>query len=250
MKQKVKQLIKKVLKAFGYKIHKYSTPTIVYKNNTTFTMQAAIKRCVARGVNANTVIDVGASDGRWSKACMDIIPNAKYLLVEAQEAHKKGLDQLKKENTNVSYVLAAAGKKNGTIYFNNKDLFGGLASETNLEENCVKVPMICLDSEIEKRNLKPPYVLKLDTHGFEIPILEGAKNILKQAQLVIIETYNYKLTNTSLKYYEMCMYMEKLGFSSVEMVDFMLRTYDDTFWQMDTFFVPTTNKEFLYTSYK
>ena len=111
------------------------------------------------------------------------------------------------------------------------------------------MPVISLDTVIEKRQLKPPYLLKLDTHGFEVPILEGAKDVLKHSELVIIETYNYKLTDDSLKYYEMCKYMEDLGFSTIEMVDFMQRTYDNSFWQMDTFFIPSNHKAFTYNSY-
>lgn len=242
--------MQKIFNAFGYKIYKLNAPTVVYKNNATFTMQAAIKRCVARGLKVNTVIDVGASDGRWSKACMNDIPNANYLLVEAQQAHKNGLDKLKQECLNVEYVIAAAGKENGTIYFDNTNLFGGLASETKSKNNFTEVPMISLDTVVQKRQLKPPYLLKLDTHGFEVPILEGAKELLKRAELVIIETYNYKLTDDSLKYFEMCNYMEQLGFSSIEMVDLMLREYDNSFWQMDTFFIPSSSKLFLYNSYK
>jgi len=246
----MKKIIKAIFKTLGYKIYKLNTPTIVYKNNTTFTMQAAIQRCVARGLKVNTVIDVGASDGRWSKACMETIPNANYLLIEAQSGHIEGLNKFKGNNSNVNFILAAAGKSEGKIYFDNGDLFGGLASETKMKNNCIEVPMISIDSEVLKQQLTPPYLLKLDTHGFEIPILEGAKEVLKKAKLVIIETYNYKLTDDSLKYYEMCAYMEKLGFLPIEMVDFMLREHDQTFWQMDTFFVPSTNEEFLYNSYK
>tara|TARA_B110000091_G_C13808248_1_gene473597 strand:- start:1243 stop:1995 length:753 start_codon:yes stop_codon:yes gene_type:complete len=249
MIDKIKKIIKRVFKTFGYKVYKINTPIVIYKYNTPFTMQTALQRCVNRGLKVNTVIDVGASDGRWSKMCMNIIPEAKYLLVEAQEDHKEGLINFKESNENVAYIIAAAGKENGTIYFDNTGLFGGIASTEKFEKNCIEVPMINLDSEIESRELEGPYLLKLDTHGFEVPILEGAKELIKNAALIIIETYNYKLTDDSLKYHEMCSYMEKLGFSSIEMVDFMQRKYDDSFWQMDTFFIPSNSKEFSYNSY-
>jgi hypothetical protein len=80
--------------------------------------------------------------------------------------------------------------------------------------------------------------------------LEGAQDALKQAELVIIETYNFQLNNDSLKYYQMCKYMEDLGFSSIEMVDSMLRLFDKSFWQMDTFFIPSNSKEFNYRGYQ
>lgn len=246
----MKKIIQNIFKAFGYKLQKLNSKNKEFIKDTTFTMQGALNRCVSRGLNVNTVIDVGASNGSWSKTCLNIIPEANYLLIEAQDGHLDRLEALKAQKSNVDYVISAAGKEDGVIYFDNTGLFGGIASQTKLESNCIKVPMISLDNEINRKKLEPPFLLKLDTHGFEVPILEGAKEILRQSELVILETYNYQLTKDSLKYHEMCSYMEKLGFSSVEMVDFMLREFDESFWQMDTFFVPKKNKNFSYNFYK
>lgn len=110
--------------------------------------------------------------------------------------------------------------------------------------------MVSVDSEVEKRNLKPPYLLKLDTHGFEVPILEGARKTLASASLVIIEAYNYQLNPDSLKFYELCDYMDKLGFGVVEIADPLLRKYDHSFWQMDIFFIPKASPSFSYNSYE
>jgi len=165
-------------------------------------------------------------------------------MIEAQEPHRKALDTFTKGRPNVEYVLAAAGRSDGIIYFDNSALFGGLASETPLEGSSIEVPVVAIDSEVKRRSLAGPYLVKLDTHGFEVPILEGAQQVLREASLVIIETYNFRLTDTSLRYFEMCDYMKKLGFLPIEMVDFILRKRDLAFWQMDTFFIPSTNKEF------
>jgi FkbM family methyltransferase len=248
----IKIIFKKSIEILGYKIIRKTSinnaPAI--DNNYEFSMFAALKRCIDRGININTVIDVGASDGSWTRDCLKILPSADYLLIEAQEPHKLELDNLKKENDKVNYILAAAGNRDGVIYFDNSGLFGGLASESKLERNCIEVPVIRIDNEIQKQNMEGPYLIKLDTHGFEVPILEGASNILEQAELVIIETYNYQLTKDSLKFYQMCEYMDKKGFYPIEMVDFMLRKYDNSFWQMDTFFIRKNRKEFSYNSYE
>ena len=119
-----------------------------------------------------------------------------------------------------------------------------MASDIKLDKNCIEVPVTTIDDEIEKRKLKPPFLIKLDTHGFEIPILEGALKTLKKTELVIIETYNYQLTNKSLKYFQLCEYMERLGFLTIEIADLVLREYDNSLWQMDTFFIPKKRKEF------
>jgi FkbM family methyltransferase len=234
--------IKKVFSTLGYRVEKL-------RPETGMTMFEGLARCKARGTNVRTVIDVGASDGSWSRECLRYFPDAQYLMVEAQEPHRPGLQKLSTENKNVDFIVAAAGKKDGTIYFDNTALFGGLASEEKLEGECIEVPVISIDSEILRRNLKGPYLVKLDTHGFEVPILEGAQKALQSSSLVIIETYNFQLTASSLRFFEMCDYMKRLGFLPVEMVDFVLRKYDGAFWQMDTFFVPATNKEFNHQSF-
>jgi len=109
--------------------------------------------------------------------------------------------------------------------------------------------MITVDEEVSRLNLSSPYLLKLDTHGFELPILEGAKNTLASAALVVIETYNFKLTADSLKFYEMCAFMESKGFSCVDLVEPMHRPGDQAFWQIDLLFIPSDNVVFSSNSY-
>lgn len=245
----IRKTINKGLKVFGLELQKIAKQ----KNNTSdqvFTMSKAIERCINRGIKINTVIDIGASDGCWTIACLKNLPDAGYLLIEAQAPHRNDLENLHQKNKKIEYVIAAAGHKEGHIYFENEGLFGGLASETPFEKNNIEVPVITIDAEVEKRNLSGPFLIKLDTHGYEVPILEGAKNTLSKANLVIIETYNFQITNQSLKFYEMCSYMEKIGFYPIEMVDFMLRKYDGSFWQMDTFFIKKERKEFEYNAYE
>lgn len=240
----IKKTIKKLLLSFNYEIRK----KLPEAPESPFTMNSALKRSVSRGLQVNTVIDVGASDGRWSKGLIQLIPDANYLLVEAQEAHREPLERFKDRNPNINYVIAAAGSTNGNIYFDNSDLFGGVASEKPIE-NGIIVPVISLDEKVAELGLDGPYLLKLDTHGFEVPILEGARKLIKNASLIILETYNYRLTDKSLRYWEMCNYMEDLGFLPVENVDLLLRQKDNTFWQMDTFFLPSDDPAFASRTY-
>lgn len=242
----IKNIIISFLKQFGYSLEKIPVNNGSSSDiDKSLTMKGAIERCIQRGLNVNSVIDIGASDGRWSKDCMRFLPKPRYLLIEALEAHEEALIQFKKENPNVDFVLAAAGRKEGKVYFyDNGSIFGGVASEKLFNENCIELPSVTIDEQIKKYHLQPPYLIKLDTHGFEVPILEGASDAVKNAELIIIETYPHKLTSDCLKYYEMCAYMEKLGFSPIEIVNLVLREYDDSLWEMDTFFIRSDRKEF------
>jgi len=109
--------------------------------------------------------------------------------------------------------------------------------------------MVTVDEEVARLKLPPPYLLKLDTHGFELPILEGAMNTLASASLVVIETYNFRLTDSSLKFHEMCTFMENKGFSCIDLVEPMHRPGDQAFWQVDLLFVPSDNAVFSSNSY-
>ena len=245
----LRKLLKSAFNKAGFELTRIDT-AIDGKTSLAFTMEAALDRCIKRGLNIQTVIDVGASDSQWSRMCINRIPKANYLLIEAQEGHRNSLDRFKEENSNVDFVLAAAGRSEGKIYFDNEDLFGGVASEKPLAKNCIEVPVVAIDSEVRNRKLQGPFLIKLDTHGFEVPILEGATETLQGAELVIIETYNYRLTNDSLKFHQMCSYMEERGFSTIEVADFVLRKHDLSFWQMDTFFVPSKRKEFSFNQFQ
>jgi FkbM family methyltransferase len=212
-------------------------------------LRSALKRCRRRGLQVGTIVDVGASDGRWSLVAREYFPKAFCLLIEAQKDHEKSLEKLKERESRFDYVIAAAGNRQGTIFFDAGDLFGGLASATPVGNHCVTVPMVTVDEEVSRRNLSPPYLLKMDTHGFELPILDGAKNTLALASLVVIETYNFKLTADSLKFYEMCTFMESKGFSCIDLVQPMHRPGDKAFWQMDLLFIPSNNAVFSSSSY-
>ena len=216
----------------------------------TLSMRAALKRCKRRGLQVRSIVDVGASDGRWSLAVRKYFPQAACLLIEAQENHRESLEKLKAHMGGFDYVIAAAGDRQGTVFFDAEDLFGGLASTTPVGNHCISVPMVTVDDEVARRDLSPPYILKLDTHGFELPILQGAKNTLAAASLVVIETYNFKLTDASLKFHEMCTFMERNGFSCIDLANPMHRPGDQAFWQMDLFFIPSDSIPFASNSYQ
>ena len=119
----------------------------------------------------------------------------------------------------------------------------------HLKKNCIKVPVITIDFLVKQKCLTPPYLLKLDTHGYEIPILEHSKETLKNTNLIVIEAYNFKLTHNSLKFYEMCIYMEQHGFSCIDISEPLFRPKDKALWQIDLFFIPSTRPEFKDNNY-
>lgn len=102
---------------------------------------------------------------------------------------------------------------------------------------------------MEANDLKGPYLLKLDTHGFEVPIFNGAKSTLLNTNIIIVETYNFDLTKESLKFWEICDFLEKKGFRPVDMMEPMFRPKDESLWQMDLVFIRSERAEFQVNTY-
>ncbi|MCW4016769.1 MAG: FkbM family methyltransferase [Candidatus Bathyarchaeota archaeon] len=210
----------------------------------------ALTRIFKRELEIKSVIDVGASDGSWSKMCMGHIPDASYFLVEAQNYHLDALDTFCSNNINAQYILSAAGDYEGECFFDDTDPFGGCASHSPNEQAQTSFPMTTLDSAVNNAGLNGPYLLKLDTHGFEVPILNGAQQLLTQANLVVIETYIFKLNQDALLFHEMCTDMARRGFRVVDFSEPLWREKDMALWQWDLFFIRDNNPVFNSNSYK
>lgn len=104
--------------------------------------------------------------------------------------------------------------------------------------------MTTVDAEVARLSLAGPFLLKLDTHGFEIPIFEGAASTLDQTSLLIVEAYNFELRPGALRFHELCTYLGGRGFRPLDVVDVMRRPGDDVLWQFDLFFARNDSREF------
>ncbi|MBI5136920.1 MAG: FkbM family methyltransferase [Nitrospirae bacterium] len=209
----------------------------------------ALGRIVARGLRIGTVVDVGASNGSWSAACMRHLPDSEYLLLEAQRCHENKLVEFCKKHPNSKYILAAAGNEDGQCFFDDGDPFGGLAANESTAGCKTELPMVRLDTVMGRENLKGPYLLKLDTHGFELQIIHGSEEMLRQTELAIIEAYIFRLNDKAMLSHELCAEMDKRGFQLIDFSEPMWRSKDMALWQWDLFFVKKTNPVFQSNSY-
>jgi FkbM family methyltransferase len=231
MQKKLSKIIARILRRLG-----------LYSSNVS--LSSAFERCLYRGTEIATIIDVGASNGSWSMLARNYFTKAFCYLIEANPYHAKALKVLKSQLDRCDFILAAAGDKVGKIYFNGSDPFGGLASHNQTEDTNLEVPVITIDYIVDKCKLEPPYLLKLDTHGFEEPIFEGAIKTLTKTNLIIVETYNFDLTPQSLRFYQMCEYLERKGFRCIDICDPLFRDKDGALWQFDLFFIPLSSSSF------
>ncbi|QNP29951.1 class I SAM-dependent methyltransferase [Cylindrospermopsis curvispora] len=71
-------------------------------------LQSALSRITTKDIKIKTVIDIGASDGQWTKVVKAYFPWAFYYLIEANPIHLSALQEFKSSQKKVDFILAAA----------------------------------------------------------------------------------------------------------------------------------------------
>lgn len=213
------------------------------------TLAGFLERLPRYRIEFATVIDVGASNGMWTREVIQRFPDRDYFLVEARREHEPALAVYAGENPRVRYTICAAADKPGQVHFHAGDLFGGLAAHTAFSEHDIVVPARTLDELAATFALKGPYLMKLDTHGFEEQILAGATTVLAQTTLIIIEAYNHRMGFGNLLFNELCAYMDARGFRCIDLFDPLYRPHDASFWQVDMAFARADWAGFQHRSY-
>ena len=242
----MKHIVEGILRKAGWKLQRIKDST----GPTRPTMRNGLKWLSDNEIHIKTVLDVGASNGAWSKLCMDSYPDATYALFEPQPVHSNSLDTFVKSCSQIVIpVKKAVGASEGRTFFDASDPLGGaLAMEQ--ANYTIEVELTTIDATVSQLQLEGPYLLKLDTHGFEKSILDGASDVLDKAEILIIEAYNYRITDEALLFWELCQYLSDRGFRPIDLVDIMHRQYDSSLWQMDLFFIRSSWDDFNYISYQ
>jgi FkbM family methyltransferase len=226
----IKKLLKYIVNRSGYDIVKTDNSKV----NVTG-MEEGLLRMKKLGILPDTIVDIGAAQGSWTIKGLKFWPNSRYELVEPLSENENHLKELKIAKRNINFHLAVAGESSGEAWLEvSPDLDGsGVYGGSTL--NSRQVPIVRVDDIV--RETVGSILLKLDTHGYELPILKGAEEALKRTSLLVIEVYGFRISPTCLLFHELSTELEKWGFRLIDMVDIMRRPGDNAFWQCDAFYI-------------
>jgi FkbM family methyltransferase len=225
----IKSFISKIIVSSGYNIYKKG----IMLNNPT-EMSGGLTRMKLLGVDPDTIVDVGAACGTWTEKAIVFWPDAQYKLIEPLMEQTEALDRLQSKYPSLNYHLAAAGEEEGEAWLNvSSDLDGsGIYGK---HKNARKVPMMTIDEIV--KNTTGSLMIKLDTHGYELQILNGAKAALQRTQLLVIEVYGFYVSPTAPLFHELSTFLYSSGFRLIDIVDVVRRPGDNAFWQADAFYL-------------
>jgi FkbM family methyltransferase len=180
-----------------------------------------------------TIIDVGVAWG--TPDLYEAFPASKFYLVEPLKEFEPDLERLK-STYDTEYVLAAAGAATGEVTLN---IHADPRQTTSLARAAVDqrvVPVLTVDQILAGRELRPPVMLKIDTEGQELSVLQGAAETLHKVDLVILETRLISYVDGLPEVGDIMEYMATRDFSLYDILDGGYRPLDKALEIVDLVF--------------
>lgn len=223
-------------------------------NECNLTLNAALQRIKNIGVDFKTLIDVGASDGRWSKNALRFWPALHLVLFEPNRVHQQALYSFAAFGPGMdrAHVLPrVCSRAEEPVVFDGDDPWGGRVLPTDDGSSRAAVKALSVDRAVLETGVPGPFAIKLDVHGHEFACLDGARETLKSTNLAIIEVYLHDIDGTGVKTFSAIVeFMVAAGFRPIDMFDFMTRPMDGTLWQFDMAFIPANHLTFSNIGYQ
>lgn len=245
----MKKMIRRILNKAGYDITSLSRSDTSLSRSDAGTMRGAIIRLSELGIRPGTVVDVGAAAGHWTRLAQTAWPDACYDLVEPLLERKNDLAAVKALYPDkIRIHQGVAGEVEGEVDFVISDDLDGSGVYGTQNGSTRKIKVLTIDQLCRDR--KGPFMIKLDTHGYEVPILEGARSVLRNTSALIIEVYGFYISPTTLLFHQLSEYLFQKGFRLFDLVDVMRRNKDNAFWQADAIFVSANHPSFSDNSFR
>ncbi len=210
MKTKPKEITKKTVNKLGLQVTKYTGDLHPYLFLNEYKIE--------------TVIDAGANIGQFATDIRTVLPDATIYSFEPLQETFKTLKENFSEDKNFTALNFALGDKNEEVSMNKN----AYAPSSSILENSAfaeeifpftkdtteeKIIVKTLDTVLSANNLKKEILLKLDVQGYEDKVLSGAKNIIEETSIILIETAYYELYKGQPLFADIYTLLTNLGFT-------------------------------------
>lgn len=182
-----------------------------------------MSRVARRGLRPGTVIDVGVATGTpWLHGRF---PEAQLVLVEPNPRFEQPLSQMATQ-WNAVVFRHAVGASSGVLVLHEDQaapsstsafpLDLGLRQKREARDGVrsfadIRVPIKTLDETLGTR-FPGPYLLKIDTEGFEREVLLGATKTLESTAMIIVESSVAPRFQGACSFAELVRLMDERGF--------------------------------------
>ena len=90
---------------------------------------------------------------------------------------------------------------------------------------------------LKEKSLYGPYLIKIDTQGSELDVLDGFGESLLETEVVVLEVSMYGFMKGAPQFYDVVQYMKQRNFVAYDIILGWNRPLDDALGQVDIVFV-------------
>ena len=202
-----------------------------------------LKQIQQRGLKIDSVYDIGAWNGDWSKRTKaDACPNADFFLFEANPAYDRVL-----ASTGFPYMCGTALSNPGreTVeFYNGTNTGDSYYKETTTHydnQGTIQLPCTTIDKLVTDINLPIPQFIKIDTQGSELDILAGAESILDRVDLIYTECPILRYNSGAPDFQDYLDFFKKHKFVPIDILEH--HHSDNILIQVDVMFMRFETKE-------
>ena len=204
-------------------------------------LKVALNRVLAEAYAAGrikTIYDIGAHKGRWSLEMRDLMPQARFILFEANPRHEADLAA-----TDLQYYISVLtrpgpaqvdfysrtddkGSTGGSIY---KEITPQYGNVTPVSLSAITLAELC-----RAEKLPQPDFIKIDTQGSELDIVEGGLEIFSRANYVLMEMSILQYNDGAPSFDQYVSRLKEIGFLPVALAE--VHKYGPIVHQLDFLF--------------
>lgn len=144
---------RKKLQSFYSMLHRISLRGMYYnqslsvsKSGEVFAMKFAEKKLNA---NRKIILDIGGNKGEWTKIALEIFSNASIYIFEPSSKLKNHLDNLFKNNRNVTFIAHGISDKKGLLKLYKSGELIGTSFPKKLENEYEEISVLTVDEFAE-----------------------------------------------------------------------------------------------------
>lgn len=194
------------------------------------------------GLKINTVYDIGAYVGQWSREMKNTaLADSEFVLFEANPAYEQVLSQ--SGFTSFCGTALSNPGRESVLFYNGTNTGDSYYKETTAyydEQGHIQLPCKTLDEVRETNNLAIPQFIKIDTQGSELDILAGA-SFLDQVELIYIECPIIQYNKGAPNIQDYLDFFKSRMFIPVTLLE--VHIHEATLVQIDIMFVRKETKE-------
>ena len=178
-------------------------------------------RELSKKYKPNSILDIGAHHGEFSKFCKSLWKDVDLLMIEGNDECDSILDNVPFDHC---IVLLSYTNKEVTLYLNpnNLDCTGTsyYKERTRHYKNSIEVKKntYTLDEVVEDIDKKYD-IIKIDTQGSELDIIKGGLKTAQNCSYLIMEVPTLQYNEGSPLFDEIIEYMNNIGFSDYEIIE-------------------------------